>query len=225
MKIKRLLLLLICLLVSFTGQANEVKITKVNLDVRYQAFESYMSDNLQEAKALYSQCLTLGNEDISCLLGRAGINLLEQNYVPALADYEQVVFLDKNNSWALAGITTIFSKTGTELIDLSSLESLAKSEVSYSGLYQVLGEWFLQEKILFKAESYFQNAIKLDSSNPYLRSSLGLVYELNNQLDKSLKEYRASLTLSSNKPGFPVELIAHKINTLDKSQLNERSSR
>lgn len=216
MKINRLFLLLISLLVAVTVQANEVKITKVNLDVRYQAFESYISGNLQEAKAIYNQCLILESEDVSCLLGRAGINVLEQNYAPALADYEQVIFLDKNNSWALAGITTIFGKTGTEFIDLSSLENLAKSEVTYSGLCQALGEWFLQEKNLFKSEFYFKKAIQFDGSNPYLRSSLGLTYELNNQLDKALKEYRTSLTLASNKPGFPIELITLKIDSLDK---------
>lgn len=215
------LLLFICLLSIFSVQAHQIEINKVNLDIRYQAFKFYESGDLITAKNLYSQCLVLDKDDISCLLGRGAINYLENNYIAALTDYERVIFLDKNNLWALSGITAIFSKTGIEVINLSSLEELAENLVSFSGLYQALGEWFLHENNPFKALFYFQNAIQLDATNPYLRSSLGLAYELNNQPHKALKEYETSLVLSKNKSEFPTELVAQKIEFLTKGQLNE----
>lgn len=194
--------------------STEIKVVKLNLEARNQAYVAYQTGDLALAKKLYSSCLEIAKNDLSCLLGRGGLAYLEQDYRTALVAYEKVIELENNNAWALEALALIFSKTGKQFLDLPNLENLALQQTNSTNLHLILGKYFLEQKDFFKAERHFRAARDLDASNPYLTTSLAITLELAGQFANSLNEYKASLALAKNSDNFPSDLVMQKIEIL-----------
>lgn len=177
------------------------------------AYAAYEQGDLESARRDYVRVLTLDKENRDALLGRAAIHILENEYVSAIHNYQQVLLANPKDRMAMTSLISVAN------IDPSAGESKLKSLLSEQPespyLHFVLGNMYgIQNRWSEAQKSYF-NALQFKPKDPNFAYNLAVSLEHMGKPESAVTFYQQALeNRSSGLATFDSQLVDQRIEVL-----------
>jgi tetratricopeptide (TPR) repeat protein len=167
-----------------------LSLDSLNPQYYYRLSDSYMASyNSRQSLATLVKLASLYPEDQDVLLSLADLYLVFEMYDDSRNTVDRVLELNKNNAKAFFILGIGFLETGDSLRAKNAYLRAAELNPESLNTWMALGNLgiALEDK---NSETYFKNALRLDSTNLEAMNSLGVHYQTLDRLEEAKQLYR-----------------------------------
>ncbi|MDO8550519.1 MAG: tetratricopeptide repeat protein, partial [Ignavibacteria bacterium] len=155
--------------------------------LKYLAQIAIAKQNLPMIKFYYDKVLELDSNDEDALISLGVIYLNNGNIKSAEELFIKAVNNQPDNELALFNLGVLYATIGEFSKAVNTLNKLISTNPNNGEYYQTLGMYYLTQGIFTKAEFNFLKALKLDTKLIEARKGLIILYQNQNELNKSSK--------------------------------------
>ncbi len=167
-----------------------IALDSLNPSYYYRLSDSYMASyNSRQSLATLVKLASLYPDDEEILLSLADLYLIFEMYDDSRNTVDRVLEINRNNAQAFFVLGIGFLETGDSLRAKNAYLRAAELEPESIDTWMALGNLgiALEDK---NSETYFKNALRLDSTNVEAMNSLAVYYQTNDKLEEAKKLYR-----------------------------------
>ena len=181
-------------------------ITKaVNLDSGKFEYFMYLADisfkglQIQKSIDAFGKAISIEPRNKDAHLKLSELYLYLKAYPQSISESNEALKIDKNSAKAYFIKGFAFKETGDTMKALSSFQTSVEIEPDYYDSYIQLGNIQAARKNSI-AIQYYNNALRIQSSNTEAYYNRGLLYQNMGNLSKAIEDYKALLTIDPHYP-------------------------
>ncbi len=177
------------------------------------AYESYESGDMDTARRLYDQVISLDPENRDALLGRAAIHVQDIEYEQAIELYQDLLVINPKDSMAMTSLISVANvdpQAGE-----SQLKGLLREQPDLPYLHFALGNMYGVQQRWTEAQSAYFTALKHKPEDPNYAYNLAISLEHMNKPQLAIAYYQRALdNQHKGLATFNSEVVAQRIEVL-----------
>ena len=180
--LKKIFLLFFTINLTFSQQQNEMTLFRLA-----QSFER--AGEYERALKIYEELYTNNPENRVYLESVVRLNTQTKNYDRAIKLAQSWLSTHPDDIDIMARIGDIHFKAGREKEAIESWDKIVKTYRNNPGIYRMVADYLIQNRLYDKAIEYLTTAQKISGSPDLYAFEIAMLYEFTMRFDKAVEEY------------------------------------